>query len=741
MKHKMKNVPGKTDTVPALLSPGEAVVNQKANTPVHQKQIQKWNKQGLSKHAAQAPMPMAMQQQVMQQPPVGMCAGGMVHGYASGVSNVPNQSGVIDTTLGANNGSLRDIAARTKYPEAYQALPENANVTHGFDPQVNPGSRSTLPPYQPNFETQTGPYSKIPPRSTIPSGNEVAPFKPAGLPEAQGQPRYGIPNNNFTVEGGGLKGAVNRTGTALQPAGPLQKGAYQPNWTIPPEHIDIQAVQEPPKQSMFEQTAQGQMDASRAAANQRVRDAAAASRSAVPNETIVNDNFNNPASSANTASSTQSDPWTDRSAPAASGGNGIGSKVVRGLGGIAKGFAAGELLNAGQRAAYNYLPKTMATNAIAAGMQYLGGDTNTAAQMLAGQPVDSMSPEARGVVSGSYGGKLGSWMAEDGFDPNTNTQKPDAVAQKVLSNTIESKPTMEDPVLNGRQLAPIDFSHPTIQSKRGLAGSAINTNGNQTRVDLGGDNFISANTNAAGTAQGAIHNQNAAATGAQRVYDGIQQRGGLAGVASGISGSGNSDFWKNRGYEGGQSQYLQEQKDNAEKEQMASEHRQLMNLAFSTPDTGAELGVWAAQKHSKKAALEMLGHDAENQRHASGLAAAAKQAAYQRDVGLATASATQNDRNLTHQETMAKQRLEAAKPIVAGGGQEYSEKADKVLNKPQSIFQYDPLTGQYNEKIDPVRAQMESPQYRATFAQLRAKYPKATDEDIHAAMQSNPNQR
>lgn len=101
----------------------------------------------------------------------------------------------------ADAPGMQQAAQRIKYPEAFN--PGSQQPTHGWG-------------YQPNFEAQTGPYSKVPPRSTIDAGKNLM---PRGL-GSMAQTEQGAYSS--------LSGSRPMPGTNLVPTG--QTG-YKPNWT------------------------------------------------------------------------------------------------------------------------------------------------------------------------------------------------------------------------------------------------------------------------------------------------------------------------------------------------------------------------------------------------------------------------------------------------------------------------------------------------------------------------------
>lgn len=101
----------------------------------------------------------------------------------------------------ADAPGMQQAAQRIKYPEAFN--PGSQQPTHGWG-------------YQPNFEAQTGPYSKVPPRSTIDAGKNLMP-RGLGSMAQTGQGAYAS-----------LSGSRPMPGTNLVPTG--QTG-YKPNWT------------------------------------------------------------------------------------------------------------------------------------------------------------------------------------------------------------------------------------------------------------------------------------------------------------------------------------------------------------------------------------------------------------------------------------------------------------------------------------------------------------------------------
>jgi hypothetical protein len=185
------------DTTPAL----EPVMNKPMSAPL-----------GMSRRPAQ-------QVDLMDQFKDGL-GDEEIQGFAYGTADVQPKFGDLP--------GAREVAQRFKYPEAYS--PGRPNITHGFDPAINPGSRGPAP-YQYNLTEVTGPFSKVPPRGTIGAGKNLIPAPGMGM-----TPISDVTMNSGRFDRVGSRPSIQPEPAAvpppaanLVPAGPLNSGS-KVNW-------------------------------------------------------------------------------------------------------------------------------------------------------------------------------------------------------------------------------------------------------------------------------------------------------------------------------------------------------------------------------------------------------------------------------------------------------------------------------------------------------------------------------
>lgn len=557
---------------------------------------------------------------------------------------------------------MRDIANRIKYPEAY--APGELPPAHGFD-------------YQPNYVELTGPYSKIPPRSTIDAGKNLIPAQ-NNFPSSTGQGAYSNP--------AGSRPLPKMPGTGLVAQGNLNNG-YAPNWTYgdpnytPPPQTETPGFSDAAKARAAKYRAQTGGDAWNAAQN-------AAKVGGVADD----------------VAQAVGDVWKEGRLVTPTK-----SSLVGGLAGLVKGAALNELVNSGARYVYNTLPKTTLTNGIAGYIQLLNGDAETAKRMMAGQEVDNapyLTRQALNLVTKND-------TAEPPPDQNKNTQKTDlaTLPQQSQEQRMAEANRPNAPLKNGATVGSdfpeIKFDKPQIsqQSKylnaNGVDGKPIYMHSDQNgqhRIDLGRAadgqmNFISSSDKA----------------GMDRVAAGIAKRG--YGVKQGTPLT--------------EDQRIQMRKDN-EAEYYAGKERERQDAIFNNMARLQSIAMDSnADPISRQAAMQGLQHygglyghmmqnQAAQQAHADQLAYRQQDKQEARAVAQAKADVdakrfestyAQKERELNQKSNSSLNKLYKQTDLVNGdtwvsGRDILSKQAKDTFNKKLSTPKFQDLLKQYNGDSD-----------------------------------------